>query len=79
MPVIGLTGIGIAGSLRALDLVGEGSRPFRPGEQPALVQSKRHGEGLRLPRFAEDGPFGIARNAGHGIGRAAGEGGVNHH
>src|SRR5262249_2947215 len=74
VPVIGLTGIGIAGGLRALDLIGEGGRPFRPGEQAALVQCERHGEGLRLPWFAEDGPFGIARNAGHGIGGAAGDG-----
>jgi hypothetical protein len=41
------------------------------------MQSERHGEGLRFPRFAEDGAFGIARNARNGIGRAAGEGGID--
>src|SRR5262245_28435565 len=35
--VVGLAGVGIAGRLRALDLVGERRRPFRPGEQSACV------------------------------------------
>ena len=65
VPIVGLAGIGIAGGLRALDLLAERRRPFGPGEQAALVQRERHGEGLRLPRLAEHRPFGVARNARH--------------
>ena len=63
--VIGLASIGIARRLRALDLLGKGGRPFRPGEDAAVVQGERHREGLRLPRLAEHRPFRIARNARH--------------
>src|SRR5581483_5901863 len=52
--IVGLAGVGIAGRLRPLDLGAECCRPFRPGEQAALVQGEGHGERLRLPRFAED-------------------------
>src|SRR6185312_14608449 len=72
MQVVSLTGVGIAGRLRALDLLRQDVGPFRPSEQTARMQSQRHGEGLRFPRLAEDGAFGIARNARNGIGRAAG-------
>ena len=63
VPVIGLAGVGIAGRLRALDLVRQGRRPFGPGEQPARVQRERHREGLRLPRLAEHRAFRVARDA----------------
>ena len=71
VPVIGLAGIGIAGRLRALDLLAEHRRPFRPGEQAARMQRERHGEGLRLPRLAEHRAFLVARNARHRVDRAA--------
>src|SRR5260370_23542458 len=35
MPVIGLAGVGIAGRLRALDLIGKRRNPFVPREQAA--------------------------------------------
>src|SRR5579883_3163485 len=53
MVIVGLAGVGIAGRLRALDLVGERRGPLRPGEQAALVQGERHREGLRFPRLAK--------------------------
>src|SRR5262245_43710606 len=51
MQVVGLTGVGVAGRLRALDLLRQDVGPFRPSEQTARVQSQRHGERLRFPRF----------------------------
>ena len=41
MAVIGLAGVGIAGGLRALDLLSESGRPFAPGEQAASVEQGR--------------------------------------
>src|SRR5438132_10002758 len=41
------------------------------------MQGDRHREGLRLPRLAENRALRIARNARHGIGRAAGKRGVD--
>jgi hypothetical protein len=67
VPVISLAGIGIPRRLRALDFRAERLRPFRPGEQAALVERKRHGEGLGFPRLAKDGAFVVARNARNGL------------
>ncbi len=72
--IISLAGLGIAFALRAFDFGGERGRPFRPGENAALMQGQRHGEGLRFPRLAEHRPVGVARNARHflrGAGAAA--------
>tara|TARA_R110002096_G_scaffold285894_1_gene479606 strand:+ start:850 stop:1026 length:177 start_codon:yes stop_codon:yes gene_type:complete len=52
--VVGLAGVGVAGSLGVLDLVGQRRGPFGPGEQAAGVQLHGHGEGLRLPGFGEN-------------------------
>src|SRR5229473_919045 len=42
VPVVSLAGIGVALSLRALDLGGEGRRPFGPAEQPAPIERQGH-------------------------------------
>ena len=44
---------------------GQRGRPFFPGKHAASVQRHRHGESLRLPRFAECRSLPIARNARH--------------
>src|SRR5579864_3760617 len=62
--VIGVARIGVARRLGALDLAGEGRRPFGPGKQPALMQRQRHREGLRLPWLAEHRPLLTARQTG---------------
>src|ERR1700733_9950078 len=49
--IIGLAGVGIAGGLRLLDLVTERRRPFRPGEQAALVERQRQRKRFRFPRL----------------------------
>src|SRR5207244_5723150 len=69
MYVIGLARIGIAGRLRALDLGGEDGGPFRPGEQPTIVERECHGKSLRLPRLAKYGTFAVARNPGNRLRR----------
>src|SRR5690242_17940340 len=53
VPIVRVAGVGIARRLRALDLCGKRFGPLWPGEEAALVQRKRHREGLRLPRLAE--------------------------
>src|SRR5262249_52621587 len=75
--IVGLAGVGIAGRLRALDLLAERRRPFRPGEHATLVQRERHGKSLRLPGLAEHRTFGVAGNARHRGGGAAGGGGID--
>ena len=40
MPVVGLTGVGIAGRLRALDLLRQDVGPFRPSEQTARMREE---------------------------------------
>src|SRR3954451_6211567 len=77
MVVVGLPRIGIARRLRALDLLGKSCRPFRPGEQAACMQGKRHGEGLRLPWLAENGAFMVAGNAWDRLGRLPCSGGID--
>src|SRR3954464_15454481 len=37
VPIISFAGVGIAGSLRLLDLIAENCRPLGPLEQPAIV------------------------------------------
>src|ERR1700730_14889510 len=51
--VIGFAGVGIALRLRALDLVGERSRPLVPREQAARMQRPRHHKGLRVPTLTK--------------------------
>src|ERR1700730_18142906 len=68
MPVIGLARVGIARRLGTLDLRGEDCRPFRPGEEAAIVKRESHGEGLRLPWLAKHRALGIVRNAGDLLG-----------
>ncbi len=70
MPVIGLAGVGIAGRLCALDLVGQRGGPFVPGKQATFVQHQCHGEGLRFPRLAKHRAVVIAGNAWHSAGCA---------
>ncbi len=77
--VIGLAGVGIAGGLRALDLGGECCCPFRPCEQPTIIQRQRHRESLRFPRLAEHRAVVIARDAGHGPGRRKNACAVRHY
>src|SRR5215469_16742409 len=59
MMIVGLASVGIAGRLGALDLVGEGRGPLRPGKEATLVQRERHRKRLRLPWLAKDRPVGI--------------------
>ena len=54
--VIGVAGIGVAGGLGALDLLGEGRGPFGPGEEPALVQRYRHGKACASHGSRKIGP-----------------------
>ena len=62
VPVIAFARIGIASGLRALDFLGQRVGPFGPGEQAALMQRQRHGEGLRLPRLAKHRPVLVPRH-----------------
>src|SRR5580704_4920676 len=70
MMIIGLAGVGIAGGLRLLDLVAQRRRPFRPGEQAALVERQRQRKRFRLPRLAEYRPVVVAGDTGDGLRRA---------
>ena len=76
--IIGLAGVGIAGSLRLLDFIAERRGPFGPGEQAAVVKLQRQRKGFGLPGRAEHRPFGIARDACHGLRRAV-RGGIGAH
>ena len=67
MLIVGLARIGIAGRLRALDLLAERLRPFAPREQAARLQRDRHRKRLRFPRFAKHRTLAVARNAAHRI------------
>ena len=71
MPVVGLAGVGIAGTLRRLDFLAQHRGPLVPAEQPALMQRHHHGKRLGFPRLAKNRPLGVARKAGHGLGRAS--------
>src|SRR5215831_17379990 len=63
VPVIGFAGVGVASRLRALNLLAKRRGPLLPGEDAAPMQRHRHGEGVRLPGFAEHRAVVIAWNA----------------
>jgi hypothetical protein len=46
------------------DFLGQQAGPFRPGENPPLVQMQGHGKGLGLPWLGEDATILVARQAG---------------
>src|SRR5882757_1896701 len=61
MLIIRAAEIGIAERARTGQLPGECLRPFGPVTLAFLVQSLRHGEGPRFPRFVENRTAGILR------------------
>src|SRR5262244_3408400 len=65
MPIIGVAAIGVARLLRALDLLGQRRRPFRPGEKATATERQGHCKGLRLPGLVEYGSALVARQARH--------------
>ena len=74
--IVGLAGVRVSGSLRAFDFVPECRRPLSPGEQTALLERDRHGEGLRFPRLAEYRSLLVTWKTGHRRGYLSRESGV---
>ena len=54
MAVVGVAKVGVARGLRVADLPRKFVGPFRPGEEPALVQLNHQREGMRFPWRAKD-------------------------
>src|SRR5262249_28015896 len=65
--VISLAGVRVACGLRTFDFGCKRPCPFRPGEDAALMQRQRHGEGLSLPWLTKHRAVGIARYTRHGL------------